>query len=251
MRFFLTIEYDGSEYIGWQRQNSGLSVQEVVENSIYNIIQINVNIYGSGRTDAGVHATGQVAHVDIITKKFEENRLMDAINAYLLDHKIKVTDVRKTIDDAHARFSALSREYEYVILNRSAPPAIEEGKVWHQRRILNIKKMQEAASYFVGTHDFTSFRATQCQSKSPIKTLDELAVVQKENKIFIRAKAKSFLHHQVRNIVGTLKLVGSEKYKPEDIKLIFEKKDRTSAGPTAPAYGLTLVKIEFPQEIYL
>lgn len=251
MRFFLTIEYDGSEYIGWQRQNSGLSVQEVVENSIYKIIQINLNIYGSGRTDAGVHATGQVAHVDIITKEFEENRLMDAINAYLLDHKIKVTDVRKTIDDAHARFSALSREYEYVILNRSAPPAIEEGKVWHQRRILNIKKMQQAASYFLGTHDFTSFRATQCQSKSPIKTLDELAVVQKENKIFIRAKAKSFLHHQVRNIVGTLQLVGSEKYKPDDIKLIFKKKDRTSAGPTAPACGLTLVKIEFPQEIYL
>ena len=164
MRFFLTIEYDGSEYIGWQRQNSGLSVQEVVENSIKKIIQINLNIYGSGRTDAGVHATGQVAHVDIITKEFEEHRLMDAINAYLLDHKIKVTDVRKTIDDAHA---------------------------------------------------------------------------------------KSFLHHQVRNIVGTLQLVGSEKYKPEDIKLIFEKKDRTTAGPTAPACGLTLVKIEFPQEIYL
>ena len=131
MRFFLTIEYDGSEYIGWQRQNSGLSVQEVVENSIYKIIQINLNIYGSGRTDAGVHATGQVAHVDIITKEFEENRLMDAINAYLLDHKIKVTDVRKTINDAHARFSALSREYEYVILNRTAPPAIDAVSYTH------------------------------------------------------------------------------------------------------------------------
>ena len=251
MRFFLTIEYDGSEYIGWQRQNSGLSVQEVIENCIYKIIQINLNIYGSGRTDAGVHSTGQVAHVDITTKEFEENRLMDAINAYLLDHKIKITHVRKTLDDAHARFSALSREYEYVILNRSAPPAIEEGKVWHQRKTLNVEKMREAARCFIGTHDFTSFRASQCQSKSPIKTLDKLEVVKKENKIFVRAKAKSFLHHQVRNIVGTLQLVGAGKCKPEEIKSVFEKKDRKSAGPTAPACGLTLVKIEFPEEIYL
>ena len=251
MRFFLTVEYDGSKYVGWQRQKSGLSVQEVVENSIYKIIQIKLNIYGSGRTDAGVHATGQVAHVDIITKEFEDNRLMDAINAYLLDHKIKIIHVRKTLDSAHARFSALSREYEYIILNRSAPPAIEEGKVWHQRKTLNIEKMQEAASYFVGTHDFTSFRAAQCQSKSPIKTLDKLLVVQKENKIFIRAKAKSFLHHQVRNIVGTLQLVGTEKCKPEDIKSVFQKKDRTAAGATAPACGLTLIKIEFPEKIYL
>ena len=151
-----------------------------------------MNIYGSGRTDAGVHATGQVAHVDIITKEFEENRLMDAINAYLLDHKIKVTDVRKTIDDAHARFSALSREYEYVILNRSAPPAIEEGKVWHQRRILNIKKMQEAASYFVGTHDFTSFRATQCQSKVQLKLSMNLQLYKKKIKYSFVQKLNLF-----------------------------------------------------------
>ena len=192
MRFFLTIEYDGSEYIGWQRQNSGLSVQEVVENSIYKIIQINLNIYGSGRTDAGVHATGQVAHVDIITKEFEENRLMDAINAYLLDHKIKVTDVRKTIGDAHARFSALSREYEYVILNRSAPPAIEEGKVWHQRRILNIKKMQEAASYFVGTHDFTSLELHSAKVRAQLKLSMNLQLYKKKIKYSFVQKLNRF-----------------------------------------------------------
>tara|TARA_B100001250_G_scaffold141227_1_gene120838 strand:- start:166 stop:918 length:753 start_codon:yes stop_codon:yes gene_type:complete len=250
MRFFLTIEYDGSNFVGWQRQNSGPSIQEAVENSIYKIIQIRTSIYGSGRTDAGVHASGQVAHVDI-EKEFQPMRLMEAINAYLIDYRIKIINVQTTLPDAHARFSATSREYEYVILNRAAPPAIDEGKVWHQRKILNIEKMQEAGKLLEGTHDFTSYRASQCQSKSPIKTLDNLTVFKENQKIIVRAKAKSFLHHQVRNIVGTLKLVGSEKWRPYEVINALDKKDRTAAGPTAPACGLTLKDIEFPKNIFL
>ena len=250
MRFLLTIEYDGSNFLGWQKQNCGPSIQEVIEDSIYKIIQIKTSIYGSGRTDAGVHATGQVAHVDI-EKEFEPIRLMEAINAYLIDYRIKIINVRPTLPDAHARFSATSREYEYIILNRSAPPAIDEGRVWHQRKILNIKKMQEASKILEGTHDFTSYRASQCQSKSPIKTLDELTVSEENQKIIVKAKAKSFLHHQVRNIVGTLKLVGSEKWAPEDVLKALNKKDRTAAGPTAPACGLTLKDIEFPKNLFL
>ena len=176
---------------------------------------------------------------------------MEAINSYLKGYKIKIVDVKETLPDAHARFSALNREYEYIILNRSAPPAIDEGRVWHQRKLLNIKKMEEAAKILEGTHDFTSFRASQCQSKSPIKTLDKLNILIKDEKIFIKAKAKSFLHHQVRNIVGTLKLVGSEKWNSGDVLTALEKKDRRAAGPTAPAFGLTLLKIEFPKNIFL
>ena len=250
MRFFLTIEYDGTDFIGWQKQNSGPSIQEKIEECIYKITQVKCSIYGSGRTDAGVHSKGQVAHVDIL-KKFSSKRLMDAINAYLLDYKIKITEVKPTIPDAHARFSAISREYEYVILNRSAPPALDDGRVWHQRIDLDIKNMKKAANYLVGTHDFTSYRATQCQSNSPIKTLDELSINKVFVKVIVRAKARSFLHHQVRNIVGTLKLVGSGKWNPEDVLSALDKKDRTAAGPTAPACGLTLIKIEYPKEIYL
>ena len=250
MRFFLTIEYDGTNFVGWQKQSSGPSIQETIEGCIYKITQENISVYGSGRTDAGVHALGQVAHVDI-KKDFEPSRLMEAINSYLKGYKIKIVDVKETLPDAHARFSALNREYEYIILNRSAPPAIDEGKVWHQRKLLNIKKMEEAAKILEGTHDFTSFRASQCQSKSPIKTLDKLNILIKDEKIFIKAKAKSFLHHQVRNIVGTLKLVGSEKWDSEDVLTALEKKDRRAAGPTAPAFGLTLLKIEFPKNIFL
>ena len=249
-RYHILIEYVGTNFVGWQIQKKGDSVQRAIQIVISKILKENISLIGSGRTDAGVHSKGQVAHVDIL-KKFSSKRLMDAINAYLLDYKIKITEVKPTIPDAHARFSAISREYEYVILNRYAPPALDDGRVWHQRIDLDIKNMKKAANYLVGTHDFTSYRATQCQSNSPIKTLDELSINKVFDKVFVRAKARSFLHHQVRNIVGTLKLVGSGKWDPEDVLSALEKKDRAAAGPTAPACGLTLINIEYPKEIYL
>ena len=250
-RFFITIEYDGSGFLGWQKQEIGPSIQETLENAVKKFTKQSILVYGAGRTDAGVHASGQVAHLDL-PDKFTSNRVMEAINAYLLDVRVKVIEVKSTVFDAHARFSAISREYEYSILNRSSPPALNAGKNWHQRLPqLDVDKMQIAANHLIGTHDFTSFRATQCQSKSPLKTLDLLTIERNGETINIKAKAKSFLHHQIRNIAGTLVLVGRGKWNPNQIVDCLKMKNRTAAGPTAPAEGLVLKKILYPNEIYI
>ena len=194
----------------------------------------------------------KIAFIKSLRLKVQFMVLEELTQAFIQKVKWRMwTDVKPTISEAHARCSAISREYEYVILNRSAPPALDDGRVWHQRIDLDIKNMKKAANHLVGTHDFTSYRATQCQSNSPIKTLDELSINKVFDKVFVRAKARSFLHHQVRNIVGTLKLVGSGKWDPEDVLSALEKKDRAAAGPTAPACGLTLINIDYPKDIYL
>lgn len=248
MRYKITIEYDGTNILGWQRQLDGPSVQEYLENAVLSLVPHSspsrIEVQGAGRTDAGVHALAQVAHFDL-EREIEDWKLRDAINFHLRDQNapVVVTLVEAVSSDFNARFSAKGRGYIYRILNRRAPSALEKNRVWWVPVELNITKMQEAAKHLLGYHDFSSFRAAACQAKSPLKTLDKIEIYQQGEEIIFEVEAKSFLHHQVRNIVGTLKLVGDGHLQPSDIKKILEAKDRKVAGPTAPASGLYLSKV--------
>lgn len=243
-RYKLTIEYDGAGFVGWQRQADGLGVQEVVETAIAAFSGESVTVHGAGRTDAGVHALGQVAHIDLV-REWPAGRVRDALNAYLKLRAVSVLEVAIVEADFHARFSATERRYEYRILNRRAPPAIDQGRVWWMPRPLDAAAMASAAEVLVGHHDFTSFRATGCQAKSPEKTLDELTVSRIGDDILIRARARSFLHHQVRNIAGTLSLVGEGKWDADGVRAALAARDRRAGGPTAPAAGLYLLAIGY------
>ncbi len=245
-RYKLTLEYDGTDLLGWQRQLDGPSVQEYLEKAVRGFSGQNVEMTAAGRTDAGVHALGQVAHFDLETK-LDEYRLQQAFSAHLrqLEAPIAVLRVETAAPDFHARFSAKGRGYIYRILNRIAPPVLNKDRVWWIPYNLDIKAMQEAAGYLLGHHDFTSFRAAACQAKSPLKTLDRLDICRQGEEIIFTVEARSFLHHQVRNMVGTLKMVGNGSIKPNEIKNILEQKDRSAAGPTAPASGLYLSKVVY------
>lgn len=244
MRYKITIEYDGTNLLGWQKQNEGVSVQYYLEEAIKGFSHQEVEVIGAGRTDAGVHAIAQVAHFDLDTS-MDEFHLQEALNARLriLDAPVSVLDVQIVNDDFHARFSATHRGYIYRILNRRAPTVLEKNRVWVVGYPLDVEKMREGAKYLLGNHDFSSFRGAGCQAKSPIKTLDKIDIIVNKDEIDFIVEAKSFIYHQVRNMVGTLKCVGDGKLNPEDVKIILEKKDRRFAGPTAPACGLYLNKI--------
>lgn len=246
MRYKITIEYDGTNLQGWQRQNEGVSVQYYLEEAILGFSHQNVEVFAAGRTDAGVHATAQVAHFDLETS-MDLFHLREAINARLrnLEAPVSVLEVEEVDDSFHARFSAKGRGYIYRILNRRAPTVLQKDRVWVVGYPLDVEKMRLAAQYLLGNHDFSSFRGAGCQAKSPIKTLDRLDIVQHEDEIDFILEAKSFIYHQVRNIVGTLKCVGDGKLSPEDVKTILEAKDRKKAGPTAPACGLYLNKVVY------
>ena len=248
-RWKLIIEYDGADFIGWQRQEEGLSVQGCIEDAIRAFCGEDVTLHAAGRTDAGVHAAGQVAHVDI-ARPSTEKEVRDATNAYLRPHRISVVEATPAPADFHARFSATKRIYCYrMLMGRFASPALSAGQVWHVYKDLDVAAMQAAAQRLTGTHDFSSFRAAECQAKSPVKTLDRLEVVEKPGGIErgrhveIWAEARSFLHHQVRNMVGTLKLAGEGKWTAEDVSTALAARDRTRAGPMAPAAGLILVRV--------
>jgi tRNA pseudouridine38-40 synthase len=245
-RFRLTIEYEGSQYSGWQRQDNAPSVQEALEEAIFNLSTERVTVTGAGRTDAGVHARGQVAHFDL-EKEFSADTIRDALNAHLRPQPIAVVEAARAAVDFHARFSALMRHYEYRILCRRAPPALDRGFVWHVERKLDADAMHNAAQILVGKHDFTTFRSVQCQAKDPIKTLDKLDVSRRGEEIAIYARARSFLHHQVRSFAGSLKLVGEGKWSAKDLQAALNARDRSACGPVAPAEGLTLLKVDYPQ----
>ena len=247
-RYRLTVEYDGGSYVGWQRQDNGPSVQGALEAAIFGFCAERVTIQGAGRTDAGVHATGQVAHVDI-ARETDAETVRDAVNAHLrlAGEAVSVRDAAAVPDEFNARFSAFERRYLYRILNRRAPPALEAGRVWHVARPLDAAAMHEAAQRLVGKHDFTTFRASLCQAKSPVKTLTELTVERTGEEVHIRARAPSFLHHQVRNIAGTLELVGSGRWTADDVSEALEARDRARGGPTAPAEGLLLTAVIYPE----
>lgn len=245
--YALLIEYDGGPFRGWQRQAGGLSVQQVLEEAALRLKRGKVATTVAGRTDAGVHAAGQVVSL-VLEASFPAENLGAALNYHLRPHPVSVLGAVAAPPGWSPRFSAALRIYRYVILNRAAPPALCAGRVWHVPRLLDAAAMAEAAGYLIGRHDFSSFRAAGCQAKSPLRTLDSLSVRRAGERIEITAAAKSFLYHQVRNFAGSLRLVGEGKWPPERIGVILAAADRRLAGPTAPAAGLTLIAVRYPSD---
>jgi tRNA pseudouridine38-40 synthase len=243
-RYKLTLEYDGRDLVGWQRQANGLSVQEVLETAVERFCGTAVRVHGAGRTDAGVHALAQVAHLDL-PRAASPEVIRNALNHHVKPAAIAVLDVEEVAASFDARRSARSRFYLYRILNRRPPAVLEAGRVWHVGPPLDADAMQEAAQLLLGKHDFTTFRDTLCQAKSPVKTLDRLEVTRRGEEIRIEAQARSFLHHQVRNIAGTLKLVGAGKWRVRDVAAALAARDRRAGGPTAPPDGLYLVAVHY------
>lgn len=243
-RYKLTIEYDGGPFVGWQRQDNGPSVQRAVEDAIFAFSGQKVRVQGAGRTDAGVHALGQVAHVDLDNDPAADT-LRDAVNAHLRPQPVAVREALAVLPDFDARRSAIRRSYRYRIINRRAPLTLDAGHAWQVTRPLDADAMHAAAQCLVGHHDFTSFRASECQAKSPVKTLDRLDVSRHGEEILVETEARSFLHHQVRNMVGTLKLVGEGKWSAAEVSGALEARQRSAAGPTAPADGLYLVAVGY------
>lgn len=245
-RYRLDIEYDGAPYAGWQRQADLPSVQQAIEDAIFRFSGERVTIRGAGRTDAGVHATGQVAHVDLV-HEWAADKLMGALNAHLklAGDAVAVFAVREADADFDARFSATARHYLYRILNRRAPPALDLGKAWHVPRALDAGAMHEAAQTLLGRHDFTTFRSVQCQANSPVRTLDRLDVARVGDMIEIRASARSFLHNQVRSMVGTLKRAGDGSWSAADVRAALDAADRSRCGQVAPPDGLFLTQVDY------
>ena len=243
-RYKITIEYFGTNFVGWQKQNNGLSIQEAIENAIFQFSQNKVCVTASGRTDAGVHALGQVAHFDM-PKFYPPQTITNAINHFTKKLNISILETSFVDQNFHSRFSAVKRHYIYKIINRHSQLTIHKNLACLVKQPLNINAMSRGAKFLEGTHDFTSFRASFCQAPSPIRSIDKIEIVKSEDEINISFSARSFLHHMVRNIVGTLLLVGIEKLKPVDIKKILEAKSRLCAGPTAPACGLYLTRIDY------
>jgi tRNA pseudouridine38-40 synthase len=241
-RYKLTLEYDGRDLVGWQRQANGLSVQEVLESAVEKFCGESVTVHGAGRTDAGVHALAQTAHVDL-PRAADPDVVRNALNHHVRPAAVAVLSVEAVPETFDARRSARGRVYLYRILNRRPPAVLERGRVWHVGSPLDAEAMQEAAQHLVGRHDFTTFRDTLCQAKSPVKTLDRLDVTRLGEEIRIEARARSFLHHQVRNMAGTLKLVGAGKWRVADVPAALAARDRRAGGPTAPADGLYLVEV--------
>lgn len=250
-RWKLTIEYKGTRYAGWQRQDGVPSVQQTIEEALLGFCQQDLRLHVAGRTDAGVHASGQVAHFDLDygDRPLSGETIVRAVNAHLQDADISILAAEEVSSEFHARFGATGKLYTYDILNRQALPALQKNLVWHVRRPLDVAAMREAAGYLLGQHDFTTFRAGQCQAKSPIRTLDRLDIedVPLRNGRLLRfhAEARSFLHHQVRNMVGTLEQVGEGKWQPLDVRDALAACDRTRGGPTAPPDGLSLIEVRY------
>jgi tRNA pseudouridine38-40 synthase len=245
-RFKLTLEYDGGPFVGWQRQENGVSVQEALEEAIFALSREHANAHGAGRTDAGVHATGQVAHVDL-TRAWDPFRLSEGLNAHLVPHPIAVLNVERAAADFDARHSARARHYVYRVVNRRAPVTLERGLVWRVKPRLDAGTMQEAAHALLGRHDFTTFRDRQCQAASPIRTLDRLDVRREGDAIRFEVSALSFLHRQVRSMVGSLVDVGAGRWGPADLKAALEATDRSRCGQVAPACGLYLARIDYAE----
>ncbi|KAF1854091.1 hypothetical protein Lal_00005308 [Lupinus albus] len=243
-RWKLTVEYDGRPFVGWQRQDNGPSVQQSLEEAVQRLSGEVVRVHGSGRTDAGVHALGQVCHFDL-EKPFTGLKLRDALNFHLKPAPIAVLEVEAVTEEFHARLTSTGRAYVYRIVNRRAPLALDSGRAWHVTRPLNAEAMHDAAQVLVGQHDFSSFRAALCQAKSPVKTLDRLAVERQGEEIRVHAAARSFLHHQVRNMVGTLELVGAGKWTVDDVRRALDARDRAKAGPTCPPDGLYFMSARY------
>jgi tRNA pseudouridine38-40 synthase len=243
-RYKLAIEYDGTPFVGWQVQDNGPSVQGVIANAIAAFTGERATVSGAGRTDAGVHALGQVAHVDL-AKDWDGDTVRDAINAHLRPHPVAVLAAERVAENFDARFSATKRHYVYRIVNRRADLALEQNRAWRIARPLDDAAMHAAAQKLVGRHDFTTFRAAECQARSPVKTLDQIDVVRGGEEVRVLAAARSFLHHQVRSMVGSLVHVGEGKWSADDLGAALAARDRSSCGQVAPPQGLYLVRVEY------
>lgn len=267
MRYKLVLEYDGTNYGGWQKQKDKISIQEIIENCIFLFSAEKADVFVSGRTDSGVHALNQVVHFDL-KKEYKEDIVVNALNFYLgernrklikewqknnnnfylkpfLQQDIVVKFCEIVDEEFHSRFSSKMRYYKYLILNRATPSALWQNKAWHIRNKLDIEKMQKAANYLIGNHDFSSFRDSQCQAKSPIKTMNSCKIYKEDELIVFEFSARSFLHHMIRNIVGTLRDVGIGKITVNEFKNILASKNRQNAGEMAQACGLYLVRIDY------
>jgi tRNA pseudouridine38-40 synthase len=246
-RYKLLIEYDGAPFVGWQVQHNGMSVQGVLTSAVAAFCGESVHVQGAGRTDAGVHALGQVAHIGL-AKAWDTDTVRDAINAHLRPHPVAVLAAEGAADDFDARFSARTRHYVYRIINRRADLTLDAGRAWRIPRPLDVFAMHAAAQRLVGRHDFTTFRAAECQAKSPVKTLDRLDVERNGDELRIHASARSFLHHQVRSMVGSLVQVGDGRWTADDLAGALAARDRKTCGPVAPPDGLYLVRVDYADE---
>jgi tRNA pseudouridine38-40 synthase len=246
-RFALTVEYDGRPFMGWQHQAHGPSVQAALETAVHAVTGEEALVHAAGRTDAGVHALAMRAHVDV-ARTITAFRLMEALNALLRPHPVAVTACDVVPDDWHARFSCIARHYEYRIVSRRAPLTWERGLAWRVPTPLDAAKMQAGAARLIGRHDFTTFRSAHCQADSPVRTLDRLDVAVDDDRVRVRASARSFLHHQVRSMVGCLVLVGQGKWTPSDMAAALQARDRAALGHNAPPDGLFFVRADYPSD---
>jgi len=243
-RYKIKIEYDGTLFVGWQFQKNGQSIQEILQKAIFDFSKEKVVIIGAGRTDSGVHALEQVAHFDL-KKRVEKKKLLPALNQHIGDKPITILKVNKTSKKFHSRFDAKKRTYQYVIINRQSPLTLQKNKAWHIRKKLDIKPMKKGAKLLLGTHDFSTFRASSCGAKSPIKTMEAISIKKNKNKIILNFTSKSFLQQQVRSMVGCIKYLGDKKWSVEEFKKILKSKNRLKCAPPAPACGLYLTKVSY------
>ena len=245
MRYKIIIEYDGTPFVGWQKQENGRSIQESIESAIKKIFEEEVVIFGAGRTDAGVHAIGQTAHFDIKKKSFDIYVIKNAMNDHLRPLPISILDVKEVDENFHARFDAIQRKYLYRIINRKSPLTIEKGRAWQVYKSLSVEPMKKCIPLIEGKHDFTTFRSSHCQSESPIKTIDEVKITQSDENIYFGISAKSFLHHQVRSLVGSLKMVGDGSWSIHDFDNALKSKNRSKCGALAPSEGLYFMEVKY------
>jgi tRNA pseudouridine38-40 synthase len=247
-RYKCIVEYDGTPYVGWQTQKNGLSVQEVMEAAFLSLSGEEIRLRGAGRTDTGVHALGQVVHADL-SRAWRPDVLREALNAHMRPNPIAILSAEEVPDTFDARFSAIRRHYLYRIVNRRAPLTVDAGRAWHLKRKLNAEAMHEAAQLLLGEHDFSTFRDSQCQAASPVRTLERFDVSKYGEEIQFRLSARSFLHRQVRSMVGSLENVGSGKWKARDIKAALDARDRRRCGPVAPPEGLYLTQVDYGEAV--
>ena len=243
-RYRIKIEYDGTPFVGWQIQKNGLSIQEVLQDAIFFFSQERVIVIGSGRTDSGVHAIEQIAHFDL-KKKIRKKFFLRGVNQHIGNKLVSILDIKKTNKKFHARFDAKKRTYQYVIINRQSPLALQKNKAWYIRKKLDVKMMKKGAKLLLGTHDFSTFRAASCGAKSPIKTMEKISIKEDKNKIILKFVSKSFLQQQVRSMVGCLKYLGESKWNLKDFIKSFKSKNRIKCAPPAPACGLYLTQIKY------
>ncbi len=246
IRYKITFEYDGTKYCGLQKQQDfpNLSIEEIVENAVYNLSKERPKINASGRTDAGVHAIAQTAHFDL-HKNFEPHKIVKGLNNYLRGEDVAILHCEIVDENFHSRFTARMRHYRYLIVNRSAPLILQKNRAWHIAQKLDLEGMELAAKFLIGEHDFSAFRDSECQATSPIKTVEKIVLAKNGDELLIEVSAKSFLHHMVRNIVGTLVWVGIGKIKPQEMQNILASRDRKKSGPNAPAHGLYFLRVDY------